>query len=95
MPLVFNNGQPVPEQLLAQTFKELREKFGAASWETQPLRGAWEHQGTVYQENLTRFFVDVPDLPAHREFFRSFKDTLKTRFRQIDIWIISHSLDII
>jgi hypothetical protein len=95
VPLRFNDGQVVPEPLLAATFTELREHFGAASWETQTLRGAWEHEGIVYQDNLARFFVDVPDRPEHREFFRRFKETLKLRFRQLDIWITSHPLDVI
>jgi hypothetical protein len=47
VPLVFNDGTPVPESLLAQTFEELRAQFGAASWETQVLRGTWEHEGAV------------------------------------------------
>src|SRR4051794_13992550 len=95
VPLMFNDGSPVPERLLAQTFSELRAKFGATSWETQTLRGAWEQQGTVYEDNLTRFFVDVPDLSEHREFFRQYKDTLKKRFDQLEIWITSHPIDLI
>ena len=95
VPLLFNDGRPVPELLLAETFLELRSKFGAASWETQTVRGSWEHQGTVYEDNLTRFFADVPDLPEHREFFRAFKETLKVRFDQLEIWITSHPLDVI
>ena len=95
VPLMFNDGRPVPESLLAQTFSELREKFGAASWETQTLRGTWEQQGTIFEDSLTRFFVDVPDQPEHREFFKAFKETLKRRFNQLEIWITSHSLDII
>ena len=95
LPLFFNDGRPVPEPVLAQTFMELREKFGAASWETQTVRGAWEHRGAVYEDNLTRFYVDVPDLPQHREFFREFKATLKVRFAQLEIWITSHPLDVI
>ena len=95
VPLLFNDGRPVPEALLAQTFRELREKFGSASWETQVVRGAWEHQGTVYEDNLTRFFVDVPDLEQHRAFFRVFKEKLKARFAQLEIWITSHPLDVI
>jgi hypothetical protein len=43
VPLLFNDGRPVPEPLLAQTFAELRERFGAASWETQTVRGAWQY----------------------------------------------------
>src|SRR5688572_5877812 len=95
VPLLFNDGSPVPEQLLAQTFTELREKFGAASWETQKLRGSWEHEGTVYEDNLTRFFVDVPDVPEHRVFFQHLKEQLKRRFNQLEIWITSHPIDVI
>ena len=95
VPLLFNDGRPVPESLLTQTFSELRERFGAASWETQTVRGAWEHEGAVYHDNLTRFFVDVPDLPEHRAFFGEFKERLKIRFEQIEIWITSIPLDVI
>jgi hypothetical protein len=95
VPLLFNDGRPVPEDLLAQTFTELRERFGAASWETQTGRGAWEYQSVVYEDNLTRFFVDVPDLPEHRSFFREFKETLKVRFQQLEIWVTSYPLDVI
>src|SRR6266536_3094290 len=94
VPLLFNDGRPVPESLLAQTFAELRARFGAASWETQTARGAWEHEGDVYQDNLTRFFVDVTDLPEHRAFFQEFKKELKIRFQQLEIWITSHPLDV-
>ena len=94
VPLRFNDGQPVPEPLLVETFRELREQFNAASWETQILRGVWEHEGTVYHDNLTRFFVEVPDLPAHREFFRQFKEQLKVRFKQIDIRVTPHAVDV-
>jgi hypothetical protein len=95
VPLLFNDGSPVPETLLAETFKELREKFGAASWETQVVHGSWEHEGTRYRDNLTRFFVDVADLPEHRVFFTQFKQTLKQRFKQEEVWITSHLVDVI
>lgn len=61
----------------------------------QVLRGSWEHGGTVYQDNLTRFFVDVPDLPEHRQFFKGLKETLKMRFQQLDVWIASYPVDVI
>ena len=95
VPLLFNDGSPVPESLLAQTFTELRARFGAASWETQVVQGAWEHEGATFRDNLTRFFVDVPDLPEHRAFFKEFKQTLKLRFQQVEVWITSHEVDVI
>lgn len=95
VPLLFNDGTPLPENLLAQTFSDRRAKFGAASWETQIVQGSWEHQGASYRDNLTRFFVDVPDLPEHRKFFEEFKQTLKQRFKQVEVWITSHVVDVI
>lgn len=95
VPLVFNDGSAVPEELLAQTFAELRDRFGAASWETQALRGSWEHEGATYEENFTRFFVDVKDEVEHRKFFTDLKEKLKARFNQLDVWITSHPMDVI
>jgi hypothetical protein len=95
VPLLSNDGSTISERLLAETFSELREKFGAASWETQTLQGQWEHEGLIYRDNLTRFFVDVPDLPEHRVFFKAFKEKLKQRFNQLDVWIVSHPVDVI
>src|SRR6266853_123783 len=44
LPLRFNDGQPVPDDLIADTLLELRQQFGAVSSETQVIRGIWEHQ---------------------------------------------------
>ena len=95
VPLLFNNGEPVPEELLSLTLKELRLQFGATSWETQTVQGLWEHEGTTYRDNLTRFFVDVPDIPANRLFFENLKIRLKERFRQLEIWITSYQIEVI
>jgi len=43
LPLRFNDGQLVPEELAAQVFLELRERFGGASCESQIIRGIWGH----------------------------------------------------
>ena len=95
VPLLFNDGSPIPENLLAATFADLRERFGAASWETQVVQGSWDSGETTFRDNLTRFFVDVPDLPENRAFFKEFKETLKHRFQQLDIWVTSHPIDVI
>src|SRR5438094_695458 len=42
-------GRRVPARLLTETMIDLRERFGAASCETQTIRGQWQHQGAVYQ----------------------------------------------
>lgn len=95
LPLRFNDGTPVPDELVGETLLELRERFGAVSCETQTIRGAWQHEGQVYRDDLVRVFVDVPDLPDAREFFASFKERVKTRFNQIDIWMTTYLVEVL
>jgi hypothetical protein len=80
LPLRFNDGQPVPDDLIADTLLELRRQFGAVSSETQVIRGIWEHQAQSYRDDLVRIFVDVADVPESRQFFVDFKERLKSRF---------------
>jgi hypothetical protein len=95
LPQKFNDGTPVPDQLLADTVLELRQRFRAVSCETQTIQGAWEHEGEVYRDDLIRVFVDVDDVPANREFFRQLKERLKTRFQQIEIWMTTYPVDVV
>ena len=92
--LTFNNGQTIPETLLWETVKELEEHFGALSWETQLVRGIWQHEGTFFRDNNTRLVMDVPDTPESRSFFETFKAKLKVRFQQVDIYLTSHPIDV-
>lgn len=95
LPLRFNDGQPVPAELVADTLLELEQRFGAVSSETQTIQGLWQHQGRSYRGDLTRIFVDVPDVPENLEFFREWKERLKSRFRQLDIWMTTHPIQVI
>jgi hypothetical protein len=95
LPRRFNDGQPVPPHLFADTLIHLRRHFGAASCEPQTIQGQWQHQREVYHDELVRVFVDVEDLPETQQFFRRFKQQLKTQFHQIDIWMTSHPIDVL
>jgi hypothetical protein len=95
LPLRYNDGQPVPEADLAEVVLELRRQFRAVSSETQIIQGLWENEGIVFRDELVRIFVDVPDTNEHRQFFIKFKERLKERFRQVDIWLTTHSIEVI
>jgi hypothetical protein len=73
----------------------LRRQFGAVSAETQTIRGFWQHEDEVFRDDLVRVFVDVPDSPENRQFFLDFKERLKARFQQIDIWMTSYLVDVL
>ena len=93
LPLRFNDGSVVPREIMAETIGELEERFGAATWETQVLHGSWRHEGTTYHDELVRIFVDAADTHSNRDFFKRYKETLKARFQQIDIWLTVHPIE--
>ena len=85
----------LPDELVGETLQELRVRFGAVTWETQIVRGQWQHQGEVFEDDSMRVVIDVDDVPENREFFHQFKERLKARFRQIDIWMTTHTIDVV
>ena len=93
LPLRFNDGRPVPPELISQTIPELEERFGAATWETQVLHGRWRHEGTIYRDELVRIFVDTNDTPENRAFFTQYQSELISRFNQLDIWLTAHRIE--
>lgn len=94
LPLRFNDGTPVPPELFVQTNTELAVRFGGVTSYPQPARGIWIHEGVVYEEDVVKLSVDVPDTNASREFFLCYKATLKERCRQIEIWIASYQVEV-
>jgi hypothetical protein len=95
LPLRFNDGNLVPNELLVDTVLELETRFGSVSSETQIIRGIWNFQGQPIRDELVRVFVDVLDVPENRKFFVEFKEHLKKRFRQIDIWMTTFPLEVL
>ncbi len=95
LPRRFNDGRPVPAPLLRKTIRDLENRFGAVSAERQVIIGSWQHGEKRYHDELLRLFVDVPRSDDHEKFFREFKETLKKRFVQLDIWLTSHDIRVL
>jgi hypothetical protein len=53
------------------------------------------HEGVRYEDTSVRLTVDVDDTPENRQFFLQFKATLLERFEQVEIYIVSYSIDIL
>jgi hypothetical protein len=45
LPLRFNDGKAVPDDLMADLLLQFRGRFGAVSSETQTIHGLWHHEG--------------------------------------------------
>jgi hypothetical protein len=68
-----NDGRSLEQEKFLQTDEELVAQFGATSTDAVLVSGRWMYQSTLYEDTLLRVRVDGEDLPAHWEFFRSYK----------------------
>jgi hypothetical protein len=92
LPLKYNDGTPVEPEKFQETRRELVERFGALTMDAPPISGLWVSGGREYQDELIRFVVDTEATADTDEFFRAFKERLKDRFRQIEIWITAYPI---
>ena len=89
LPLRFNDGKRIPRTLLAQSVLDLENRFGGVSSETQIIHGRWRSKATSYRDDLVRVYVDAEGTAEVEEFFIEFKQKLKARFEQLEIWVTS------
>ncbi len=94
LPLQFNDGRDIPPEWLADAVLEIVRRFGAASYQTQGLEGHWRHGGIAYRDNLVKLIVDVSDVAENRQWMRDFKERWKIRLEQLELWVISYSIDV-
>src|SRR5579872_1308879 len=94
LPVQFNDGRDVPPEWLADAVLEIVERFGAASYETQPIEGHWRHGNVLYRDNLVRLVIDVPDTPANRKWMKAFKLRWMARLQQLELWMVSYLIKI-
>ncbi len=95
LPANFNDGSAVPAELTEQTVREIQERFGVVSAEPQQIEGQWQPDSVIYRDLNQRVFVDVPDTADNRRFFAEFKERLKERFQQRDVWIATFPIEVI
>ena len=94
LPLQFNDGREVPPDWLAEAVLEIVKKFDAASYETQKVEGHWRHQGILYRDNLVKIVIDAADKEANREWMRDYKTRWKEKLEQLDLWLVSYTIDV-
>ena len=94
LPLQFNDGREIPGDRLAEAVLEIVENFGAASYETQKVEGHWRHRGILYRDNLVKIVIDAPDEEVNREWMREYKKRWKQKLDQLELWLVSYTIDV-
>ena len=92
LPLKYNDGSLVEPEKFQETRRELVAQFGALTMDAPPVSGLWISGGREYRDELIRFVVDAEATPDTDAFFRDFKERLKDRFRQVEIWITAYPI---
>jgi len=95
LPLRYNDGTLIEREKFADTVRELARRFRGLTIVPEPVFGLWTHDGQLFLDASVRFEIAVEDTAEHRRFFEEYKETLKARFQQIDIWITGTSIDIL
>jgi hypothetical protein len=95
LPTRYNDGGPVEPERFFETQEELVAAFGALTTSPELFRGTWTHEGQRFEDEHFRMVVDIEATPENRAFLARFKERLKERFRQIDIWIVSYEIEVL
>jgi hypothetical protein len=52
------------------------------------------HEGQRFEDERLRMVGDIEATPESRAVLARFKETLRKRFRQIDVWIVSYEIEV-
>lgn len=92
LPLQFNDGENIPDEWLGEANSEFADHFGAASFETQIIKGQWTNAGSVYSDQLCRFVIDVQDSAENQRWMKGYRDRWKSRLKQLELWLVSFQI---
>jgi hypothetical protein len=84
----------VEAEKIDATIMEISSRFGALTFRPEQMVGIWIHRGQRFEDNHVSVIVDVEDSPETTGFFAQYKQALKERFRQIEIYIVSYEIRI-
>jgi hypothetical protein len=94
LPTRYNDGSRVETEKVDLTLQEIVNQFGGVTFHPEHLLGVWLYEGARFEEYNVRLVVDVEDTAESANFFQNLKQILKTRFRQVEIWIVSYEIRI-
>jgi len=92
LPLHYNDGSEVGEDQRNAMLAELEAQFGGWTMLPGPVRGVWMEKQNRFEDKSCLVFVDVDDTPSNRQWMRAFKDRVKVRFRQNEVYLVSYKV---
>ena len=96
--LLYNDGTSIEEGKFVKVQVELFRKFGGLTSIKRdfPLRGIWGNETTVYEDEIIILTAidSSGNLEEREQFITDYKEMLKIRFKQEEIFITGQDLTI-
>jgi hypothetical protein len=94
-----NNGirEKINGDEYATTYMELTRQFGGCTYDPAVKHGGWidDSDGKEYYDENTTFYSDYDDTEENKQFLNDYKEILKARFRQKEIYMTTSTIEII
>lgn len=94
LPLKDNTGKAFSVSTLKRTYQDILKKFGAYSLFEQ-AKGVWTHGGVTYIDEVNIVEVITYDSPMIREWVKAYKQVLKRRFRQLEVFVTVQRVEVL
>ncbi|MFZ0512624.1 MAG: hypothetical protein WAM14_13530 [Candidatus Nitrosopolaris sp.] len=95
LPLFDNEGNAIDKSKFFETRKELVTEFKACTF-LGPTQGMWiDNEEKEYNDIHCGFYVMAPNTEKSTNFFKNYKETLKKRFKQLDVLITYYPVEIL
>lgn len=95
LPLYDNQQQPLPKTLFTEVRDELMAQFGGLTAHTRaPVSGLWKEENShAVRDELIIYEVMAPAID--RDWWQSYRASLETRFRQEQVLIRAHLIEML
>jgi hypothetical protein len=88
VPLFFNDGTPVRDEVIDNIGERLLQHFGGCTFFPQPNKGLWKMGDVVFRDEIVIFRVLTAQVRSARRFFRQLKSELLRELQQEALLIV-------
>jgi len=92
VPLTYNDGSPVDDEVVERIGVQLLDFFGGLTFFPQPNKGSWKLGDVTFRDEVVIFRVLTDKVRPAKKFLRQLKEVLKTDLKQEEILIVEREV---
>lgn len=95
LPLSFNDGRAVPEEVVNEVKARLVKRFGGLTYFPQENEGTWQFGGTTFRDRVVILRALAQDAGDARSFLAGLKPWLLEAFKQTSILMVEREVSLV